>query len=715
MSRDSRTMTRFNGINAIDSDANVPPDYAIDCRNVIGMSSGDLWAARLTQILIDFSAKPASNLARILALGVLDTHADNGLPPRVVMQQGPNLVLSDAPGYTDTQNATLVVAPLQPGRADFRQCANVMYFSSGLWGGKLLPGDLQYRLWGIVQPVNPPTQVVASTAIAGSITAQRTAGVTTITFPASPGVAGGDPIYVDPLLGDGSFAGLFSVFSASGDTVVYNQPGLPDVGPVTRASYPSPIDPLPEVGYQYRCSFGCSATGHWGTASFPTATILPNGTVALLSPLPPADPQIDQIAWFRNLDDGGDWYLLPNGITPLPLGGPFPRQVVLLDTTNDDLLEDQAQTPPYDNGVSPNGKYLAVSLDRLIMCGILGAEDQIAYTGVESINFGRPQESWCFNNRITVGQGQANPIGIGNSRYGTVIFCTNKTMYILNGTLNDITVTAPTPLSFSLRELPFKVGCYSHFSIQSTPAGVIFLDDGLNLQIFDGYNPPGPLAPVLNDLIGRMTPGSQDLLTSTYVNYLDRQLYVLSFPIDGSLTNNFTVIVDMTQDNSRNTGAWVFDYAIDALETVLNPDGTRIIICAQNQTESTLASSTAGFLTSLPYVQFAPGDPLLPSASYRTGYFGIKDKDGVDEWSYYKLWRFVRLMCEAGMEITAFLVDGDQYSFDQPYVQRFTADSGVYSVNVKARACSLLFHFPDNGSGDPLHGYTINWTFTGKR
>lgn len=716
MSRDSRTVVRFAGINTIDSPANVKPDYAIDCRNVIGTPSGELWAARLTKILIDFGLGPFApvNISRIVAIGVLDTSASTGAPPRLLLQQGGRLFVTDSPSYLTVDEMTDVVAPINPGRLDFAQVASVLYFSAGTWGGKMLPGDLQYRKWGIAQAQAAPTRVLSTTG--PNITVQRTGGVTIVTFPAAlSDVFVGDPVYVDQdpsAPWDITFAGLFPITGVSGATVTYADAG-PDAGPFTRAVYPPG---LTATSYQYRSDFGATVTGHWGTASNPGDPIAPTGEgIVLLSPpVAPADPQVDQFALFRNLDEGGDWYLI--GISPLIVGGPFAGRAVILDTTTDDQLETSAQTPPYDNGVSPNGKYICASLDRIIMAGILGNEEVVQYSGFESINFGRPQESWPFFNTLNVGQGQSTPIGIGNTRYGAVVFCTNKTMYILYGSLNDITTSAVTPLGFSMKELPYKIGTYSHYAIQSTPQGVIWLDDTLNFQMFDGYNPPTMVAPVLNGVMSKITPGSQDVVVSTYVAYLDRLWYILSFPAEGSATNNRTVILDITPDPDRNSGAWVFDYSLDALVSILNQDGTRHLIAAQFSTESDpTKQNLAGFLTELPFYNFQPGDPLMPSAHWRAGFVGIKDEDGVDEWAYYKMFRFVRLMTEQGLTVYAYMVDGGQYTFTQPLVVKFTPDSGVFSVNLKCRAISLDIIMPDNGSGDPITGYTINWVFTGKR
>lgn len=712
--RSSHSFTRFSGINTIDSHANTKPHYAIDCNNVMGGPDGQLWQARLTRILIDFANHPTLSTGRIQSMGVLDTSA-MGNPPRLVIQQGPALQYADSPDYANLSSVTNIVAPVDPGRLDYAQSASVLYFSSGTFGGKLLPNDPSYYKWGIAQPSAPPVAIVSTSFVPGGTTIERAGGVSTITFtapPATPAAFVGDPIYVDADQWDASFSGTFAITGVAGNVVTYSQPGLPDVAPFTRASFgPGLTAP---VGYQYRISYGFDKTVHWSTASAATATIGPLTlqSPAMLSPVPP-DPQVNRIALWRNLDDGGDWYLVDT--FNLPLDGPFPRRVAMLDTTTDDTLEASAQTPPYDNGVSPNGRFLCPHLDRILMCGVLGDTEAVYFSGFDSINFGRPQESWPFYNRISIGQGQASPNAIGITRYGAAIFCRNKAMYLVRGTLSDITTSAVTQLSFTVTELPFQIGNYSHYATQSTPLGTIFLSDSFNLMVFDGYDPPQEVAPVLSKILQRITPGSTDVVASAYITNSDRSWYVLSIPVDGSLINNLTIILDLNSDADRNSGAWVTSYAFDHIVSVLNLDGTLHLLAAQTALDTVaVQTSLSGIVSEVPLI-YAPGDALMPSAHWRCGYFGIKDDDGIDEWAYYKLFRFVRLANAAGIRVVAYMVDGDDWTFDNPLVKVMDNYKGQYVVNLKCRAISLDLQFPDQASGDPITILTCNWNLLGKR
>lgn len=719
--RDSHTISRFRGLNAIDSPMNVKPYEALAALNVMGIPSGELWVMRDTSVVIDFPDGPAPlNIAPILSLGLLDDQQGGHLP-RLVIQQGGTLLYSDSPGYTDTAACTGKVLAGAPSRLSYAQSASVLYFSNHLSTGKLLPGDTQVYNWGIAQPLAPPLLISATTTMLGVAAIQRTAGVVTVTFgtPATGFV--GDPVYVDSdasATWPPSFAGLYKATSIPGATVTYAQPGLPDAGPFSRAVFTPGITAA--TGYLYRFSSGFTKTKHWGTVSLVSALSGPlaQQSPALLLPIQP-DPQVDQFSVFRNLDDGGDWYLEPDGVVPAQAPGTaFPGYGVYVDTTSDDVLESSAQTPPYDNGVAPAARYLAVTLDRILACGIDGDLSSVAYSGYDSINYGRPQESWPTFNRLKIGQGQEVPNGIGFTRYGAVIFTQSSNLYIVRGTLSDVTVDAPTPPSFLVQDLPFQIGLYSHFTIQSTSSGLIFLDDALRLMLFDGYYEPTSIASILSSVLSRITPGFQGVLASAYIKLEDRQWYILSIPVDGSQQNNLTIVVDRTPDQDRNTGIWVTTLSLDDMVLVLNRDGSRVLLSAESQRASGAAAMAAGWVTSFPFTFSESDDPstLLLNPSWRSGYFGIKDEDGLDEFSFIKLFRYVQMTTGLSpLACNAYLVGDGGYDFDNPLV--ISVDITTESrggVNWKARACSVELIFPP-GSAAPLSSLTLAWNMARKR
>lgn len=720
MPRDSHTVSRFKGINSLDSDMNVKPTQANACLNVVATPSGELWNMRSTSIQIDFTSDPLAplNFSKILSLGLLDDQ-EGGNPPRLVIQQGLQLLYSDAPDYADTAPCTGKVFAGVPSRLDYAQSESVLYFSNRTVTGKLLPGDPVVRNWGIAQPLNPPILVAASTTMIGVTSIQRVVGVVTVTFASAPAAFAGDAVYVDAqpsATWDPSYSGLYKIATIAGAVVTYLQPGLPNSGPFVRAVFAEGL--TASTGYLYRFDGGFTKTAHWGTVS---AVSLPTGPLASQSPvlLFPAqpDPQVDQFSTFRNLNGGGDWYL--EGISPIiPPGQPFAGQGFYLDLLPDSTLESSAQTPPYDNGAAPAAKYLCATLDRILACGIAGNPNAVAFSGYDSINYGRPQESWPVFNQLAVGEGETAPNGIGLTRYGAVIFTSNSDLYIVRGTLSDVTVSAPTPPSFFVQHLPFHIGCYSHFGIQTTSSGLIFLDDALRLMLFDGYYEPQEIAPALAGIFARITPGSQDVVASTFIKLTDRQWYIISMPVDGSLTNNLTIIVDRTPDQESNTGSWITTLSLDDVVLVLNRDGTRHLLCAESQRSDGSVAMKAGWVTQFPLEFSATDDPalLLPQASWQGGYFGIKDEDGLDEFSYIKLFRYFQLTTSLDpFNCSAFLVDRDSYTFDNPLVLNVPMEDGVYGgVNTKARACAPLLLFPP-GATAPVSALTVAWNIASKR
>lgn len=706
MSRNSHTITRFKGPNYTDSVANIPPDIAIDSLNVYGDAGGYLSQFQQPTILATLD-DPA------LSLGALSSP---NAYPRLLVQQGNQLSLSDYPYSALSPFAHGLLAGLQ-ARLDHVLCNGIAYFNNGQDSGYSIPGNPTRYLWGIVPPP-APVLIALSTTQSGSITIQRSSGVVTVDFDNPTSAVPGQPIYIDSdpsATWDASFDGVFPIHTVLTTTsITYLQPSLPDAGPFTRATYPSGITAT--TGWQYGACYGASLVGHWSSLSPLSAS---TGPVTATSPVilvpPSTDWQVDQVALFRNQDGvapgGGTWLLINNGILPVIAIGPYAGYAVFCDTTSDLSLSTSGQTAPYDNGVAPAGKYLAAWLDRVMMCGITNDENGVRYTGYETIGFGRPQMSWCQYNEIKLGQGQAKPMGMGLLRYGgMVFFADNGFMYIYRGTLSDISVSAPTSLSFYAEQMPYSIGLYSHFSIQSSAAGLIWLDDGFNLRVMDnsGFYPPKVIAPGLAGLFKRITPGSQDKVASVHFDYLQRDWYAISLPIDGSEVNNLTVFVDVTADPAKNTGSWPVQHSCSGFAWAIYPDQTCHLLSLQPQIVSDTATAP-GYLTEIPVLspitqgiadqsQLTAPNPPMPGAFWRGGYFGLHDEQGEDEFSMMKEFRYTRLggSIADGLRIQAYLVNGEEWTWDNPTVVEFEMDGDVGGLNMKARCLSPLIIFPDS-------------------
>ena len=757
MPRNSHTITNFRGVDYTSSLPNIPFDHAIDSLNIYGDLGGYLSQFQQPSLLLDYSTPSnlAQNLASTLSLGQL---ASPSSYPRLLIQQGANILYSDYP-YS---SSSLLSHPTLAGllaRLDYILCNGILYFSNGQDGGYCMPAaatqpyTTRYQ-WGISPPVSPTLLQASTSWVAGSITVQRISGVSYVTFTSAintvpPGflpVTVGSPIYIDDAPGnpwDSSFCGLFQIVSIaeSGTYIGYAQPGLPNSGPFTRASYPSGISAT--TGWEYGACYGSQnlpATGHWSSLSPYSVN---TGAVSSLSPTvlvpPTTDWQVDSVAFFRNQDGvvvgGGSWYL--NTISSIMTTGPYAGWTVLCDTMTDEVLATSGQTAPYDNGISPNGKYLAVWLDRVLMCGILNDPTGVRYTGVETINFGRPQMSWCQFNEIKLGEGQATPMGMGLLRYGgMVFFATDGFMYIYRGTLNDISVSAPTSLSFYAEQMPYSIGLYSHYTIQSSAAGLIWLDDGFNLRLMDntGFYPPKAIAPNLSGLFKRITPGSQDMVTSVHFDYLQRDWYVISFPIDGSLINNMTVVLDVSADPGKNTGAWPVQHSISDMVWAIYPDSSCHLLASLPQLISSSATSippVAGYLAEIPIqspivqgaisssqIALSSPNPPMPNGFWQGGYFGLRDEQGEDEYSLMKMFRYCRLSgsLASGFKVQANIVDGETLTWDTPGVYSMASgpQPNVLGINKKGRALSPKVIFPSDAIAT-LTSLMVAWNVTGER
>lgn len=738
MPRNQHTITQFKGIDTASSVANIPPTNALDCLNCYGDYGGWLTQFQQPSILTDFSSPGQPNVAPSLSMGVLPTPLLN---PRLIFQQGTTLYYTDFPFSASTPYLHGVLDGLAR-RIDFALCNGILfgsnsqdtaYFVSAPSTPTTSLSSKTRFIWGILPPP-APTLVLASTSwIPGSITVQRVAGVTTVTFSAAHGSAPTQPVYVDSdpsAPWDATFTGLFPIATTpTPDSVTFAQPTLPDAGPYTRATYPSGITAT--TGWQYGASWGASIVAHFGSLSaygLSTGPVTAQSPTILVAPSP--DWQVDQSALFRNQDGGGDWFLVTTSKTILT--GPYTGYSVYSDTLTDEGLAVSGQTAPYDNGVAPLAKYLAVWLDRVLACGISGDPTTVRYTGYDTINFGRPQMSWCQFNSIKLGQGQATPNGMGLLRYGgMVFFATNGLMYIYRGTLNDISVSAPVPLAFYAEQLPYAIGLYSHYSIQPTPVGLVWLDDGMDLKVLDntGFYPPKPVAPGLAGTFKRMTPGTQDQISSVYINYLQRDWYVISICVDGSITPNLSIVVDLTADAAHATGSWPVQHSITDMAWVTYADQSSHLLALQSQlTQSTPVPAQAGYLSEIPLIEpnvvqgiingnsLSLPNPPMPGAYYRGGYFGIRDEQGEDEYSLVKMFRFTRLSGSIpdGFRLQASVVDGDTQTFDNPGVFDMKADGNLFGLNQKGRALSPTILFPSDAQA-VVTTLMQAWRVTGER
>lgn len=226
----TQTVKSFRGINVFTGQAQLGPEWALDCMNVMVPGWGGLSKFR----------QPVALSAAIGGLGVgpqFFTDFQQGSGTRQVISNfGTSLYFMtwDPTGLL-LQNATLIEnAPADVGPWSMVTANNVLFMANNQvmrkWTGT------NFWLWGIAAPTVAP----APGWVIANATLNRAAGVTTVTLPAGQvlRLAVGDQINISAAP-DPSFNGNFVVLVATDDQhFTYTNPGpnAASVGTVTAAS-----------------------------------------------------------------------------------------------------------------------------------------------------------------------------------------------------------------------------------------------------------------------------------------------------------------------------------------------------------------------------------------------------------------------------------------------------------------------------------------------
>jgi hypothetical protein len=373
---------------------------------------------------------------------------------------------------------------------------------------------------------------------------------------------------------DVSFNGIFPVVAAGGGTYGIDPVQVAQVGPDVVTVSPGAgagikMGMVNAIGGRtWRYAGKNSITKHIGTASdafgpIPNSAGILSNAITWLTPAPFSDPQVDTIVWYASLDGGGEHFL--HSEVPLSsFGG------MLEDHKSDTGLNTTIRAQLINN-VPPIGTFLMKFQARIFIAGIVNAPQDIAYSGYERILTGRPEESFPQNNRLRLSVGADDVRGMGAIHQGLVAWSHTNEMFILRGTVEDIVTDAPVAFSAFLDGLPWDMGANSHYSIVSTPHGVVWDASDNTVQIW--YGAPGAYGVVagphdLSDnivpLLRRVSDASKEFIKAEGVNYLDREWYVLLLPVDGAVTPNRIVFIDLTP-GEENAGCFVSDIQAEAV------------------------------------------------------------------------------------------------------------------------------------------------------
>lgn len=475
----------------------------------------------------------------------------------------------------------------------------------------------------------------------------------------------------------------------------------------------------PATGYQYGFAIKLSTTGHVGNISplSPSTGAQANKGFTVVSPVNPT-PQNDTIVWFRNLDGGGDMYRLAevNVVTGVVTTFAANASVVITlgtgnlgitDNTPDSGL-DQSTRGPLINNPPLIGKYVAQGQNRVAIFNLTtgsgtqtAAPQDFIYSGYEHIFIGRPEESFPPNNRIRLSIGAEEIAGGGILQAGVVAFSRTGKMFMVRGLLEDIDLTTPVSFSSYMEELPWTLGCASHFTIMSTPYGLLWLAADKTIQMFDGRSEPVDISVGVYPYLRRITPGQEQNAIAAYFNWLERDIYFLMVAVDGSLTPNrlfmFAFNKQVGSDQIDTVEAFVAD-----IPFTLNAQWVGAITTATKQ--RLLCLGAQGFIQNLPIVSdtvngitkdytINPATSQNLSAFWRGGYFGNEQPERS------KMYRWARLITDQdpkAFKMTFRMVDDEDRTLVTPEIlgPMLPSFKTKYSINRRAKRCSAEINFP---------------------
>lgn len=740
MARNIKTevVRQFKGMDCWHSVDLVRPDYAIDCLNVIVSGTGGLEKLRYPVTL-----SPAATANLIGPGNVVNFQNAAGVRQLLAMFNG-YLYRIDLVTWTatlveyNTLNTGVISSVVANNLAFIANGQRMMKWSGTAyqnWGIQQ-PGNPQITitsLGGLTNPTigptldyieAPPETIPYITIPARSFTVSYTWVLGTgetqespptsislaadnwllVTVPALPATASGFKLYIDPT------GGANRHYTPIPD---YDQPGNPAndlINQLYESGY-SYVEPWPialywdaagidppganttntgtqalSIGRRYRVAYGNSVTGHVGAASnMSNSTGVITSADQINVELPnPMDTQCDRIFVFSTMDGGGDYYLYENpnssdGAWDITAGV---DSTTIVDTLTDDQLN-KAVIAPLLNFAPPVGRFVCEWGGRIFVARLDGALQDIAYSGYERIYLGRPEESFPPNNRLRLAIGADELAGIGVIQAGVVAFSISNEMFMFRGTVTDRSTDAPVEYLAELEKLPWNTGCASHYSIARTPYGLVWLDSGKTLLIFNGIDAPRELGGSILPILRRISQGQESDCRGVFYSFLDREWYLLLCALDDSTTKNHIIVVDLNPNADENVGAFPLAVAADAMEVVEDVNGNSHLIIMQSgyAKELIINSDTTGGI-SLEYEATANEVP----AYWRGGYFGG------DSPHIMKMFRYGRLVTDQiGFSLQHYLVDGD---FRNPDTIPFAQVLNNFAVNRKSRRMSTEIQFP---------------------
>jgi hypothetical protein len=444
----------------------------------------------------------------------------------------------------------------------------------------------------------------------------------------------------------------------------------------------------------YGFSYTNVITGH--VSSVGPSFTLPGpvtNRILFFSVPPSPDPQVSGLIVFASLDSGADLFRVP---TSSILGNGSS-----IDISPDASLDTSTQAPLLNNPPL-QGNFLAVGQSRVFVANLTGATTDIIYSGYEQILLGRPEESFPPNNRLKLAIGASAIAGIGVLHHGVVAFSNLDRMYTLRGQLEDISISAPVQFSAFLEEMPWKIGCKSHATIQATPFGLLWWASDNTVQLFSFGSASTGTASNLQDmsrnvypLLRQATPGFEFNAQSAYFNWLERDWYALLFSANGSVTPNQLIFWGL---NAETSAIDVFPCNVPANSIgVITTSKLQKLLCIGINDQIfnlPISQDTSGGISPSPNTIIPNTGNNLP-AHWNSGYFGNETP------TRSKMFRRALVVTDipadpTNMTMTAAIVDNLQHNIRNPLMVGPVGvpTSGLASIGMRGNRCSIQLTFP---------------------
>ncbi|KKK73342.1 hypothetical protein LCGC14_2894790, partial [marine sediment metagenome] len=352
-----------------------------------------------------------------------------------------------------------------------------------------------------------------------------------------------------------------------------------------------------------------------------------------------------------------------------------------------DLDLNKAIRAQFLNEPPPVGFFLAKSHGRIYILRLVGARQDIAYTGYERILDGRPEESVPPSNRLRLAIGADEIRGGGALQAGLVAFSKSNEMFMLRGNPEDVTSDEPILFTAFLEQLPWDLGCASGYTVRSTPHGIAWLGSDLKVYLFNGFDEPLDMSEGIYPLLKEITPNQKQNARAAFFRWVESDWYALLVPVNGATKPNRIFLFDLTNDDKNVGVGAILDIQADSIAVIENSTGDRKLVIGQqgrikqlvveSQTVSGIhevISSTAG---------------QLP-ARWQSGYFGGESPQRM------KMFRFARLVVDqGGFGILARVVDDKGKTLRDPEFVQLSLEGDKATVNRKGRRISFELQFPN--------------------